>query len=278
MIRQLRRQLKVRLWWQKYWLSLAGVACLSGGLIACASNVKEGSSSAVESPSALADGEAASIADADGTAGTSATGDGAVQARGEILMIGPRPDRDPPLRDCGSLQKQQEMNACAYENYQTVDAELNEAYQQMKAALPQDGKQALETAELAWLEFRDLDCGWERSQFEGGSIAPLIYNSCLETRTNIRINELYEPTAGESSYQAADSALNAAYQQLTEVVESPRDEALVDTQLAWIEYRDRHCEFEANYGARAVTADQCKARLSEKRTRQVRAAVEQNSL
>ena len=140
----------------------------------------------------------------------------------EILLIEPRPDRETPLRNCSNLTKQQEMNACAYENYQTVDAELNDAYQQIKDVLPEAGKQSLETAELAWIEFRDLDCGFERSQFEGGSIAPLIYHSCMEARTNIRINELYEPTVTESSYAVADSALNAAYQGLTNAVSNGR--------------------------------------------------------
>ena len=170
------------------------------------------------------------------------------------------------------------MNACAYENYQVVDAELSAASQQIEKALSAEGKQALKATELAWAEFRDLDCEFERSQFEGGSIAPFVYNSCLEAQTNIRIHELYEPVAGGASYQAADSSLNAAYQGLLEAVDGSREAALVDAQLAWIEYRDRHCTFEASYGAIAIEEDQCKARLSEKRTRQIQNGIEQNNL
>lgn len=255
---------------------------MSFGAIACAPQVEENSRSAVESEPAPISEDAAIATRVDKPDDTADAADAAdyqpTQDRLEILMIGPRPDREPPLQDCGSLKTQQDMNACAYENYQAVDAELNEAYQRLKSALSEDGQQALVAAELAWLDFRDLDCRLERSQFEGGSIAPLIHNSCLEARTNIRINELYEPVASESSYQAADSALNSAYQDLAKVINSPRDETLLDAQLAWIEYRDRHCEFETTYGAADLTADQCKARLSEKRTRQLRAATEQNSL
>ena len=170
------------------------------------------------------------------------------------------------------------MNACAYENYQAVDAELSAVYQQIEKALPEDGKQVLKAAELAWSKFRDLDCEFERSQFEGGSIAPFVYNSCLEAQTNSRIQELSESIAGGASYQAADSALNAAYQSLLETVDSSREAALVDAQLAWIEHRDRHCTFEASYGAIAIEEDQCKARLSEKRTRQIQNGIEQNNL
>ena len=256
------------------WLLLLGIATLCGGAVACAPAIEENAAEKSSDP-ALDDSP---ILDDLSTATDSASADALPSRSDEILLIEPSPDREVPLRDCGSLQKQQAMNACAYENYQTVDAELNAVYQQMRNALSEAGKQSLETAELAWIEYRDLDCGFERAQFEGGSIAPLIYHSCMEARTNIRVNELTGPVVAESSYAAADSALNAAYQGLTGAVSDRRAEGLVDAQLAWIEYRDRHCEFEANYGAAEIQADQCKARLSEKRTRQIRAAIEQSSL
>lgn len=273
------RPLQSRSWPRRLGLVSSGVV-LFGGLIACAPTAEKPSDTVSKNPSAVTDTPVTEAAptDLEDSARSEASSQTLQSDRANWIIIGPRPDRDPPLQDCGSLQKQQAMNACAYENYQTVDAELNEGYQMIKGLLPEEGKQALETAELAWLKFRDLDCEFERSQFEGGSIAPLILNSCLESRTNIRSNELYEPVAGESSYAAADSALNVAYQGLTDAVSDAREDELVETQLAWIEYRDRHCEFEANYGAADITVDQCKARLSEKRTRQIRAGIEQNSL
>lgn len=270
--------LQSRFWRRNLGLVLSGVV-LFGGLVACAPTAENSNDTVLENPVAITDESVTDAAPADSE--NSVGGESnhqPLQDNPEILMIGPRADRNPPLQDCGSLQKQQAMNACAYENYQTVDAELNEGYQMIKGLLPEEGKRSLETAELAWLKFRDLDCEFERSQFEGGSIAPLILNSCLESRTNIRINELYEPVTGQSSYAAADSALNVAYQGLTDAVSDARDEDLVEAQLAWIEYRDRHCKFESNYGAADITVDQCKARLSEKRTRQIRAGIEQNSL
>ena len=193
-------------------------------------------------------------------------------------IIGPRPDRNPPLPDCGNLNAQSAMNACAQKNYQAVDAELNQAYRLLIDGLPEGGQAALETAETAWIDFRDLDCGFERSQFEGGSVAPLIYYNCLEARTTARTDELYEPATIQTSYAAVDGELNAVYQTLMGVLSAPRQEDSAGAQLAWIEYRDRQCEFETAYGPGEISLDQCKARLSEKRTRQLQAAIEQNSL
>lgn len=252
---------------------------LSYGLAACASSVEERDRTSTESSSVTANARRSEISAEIETDDTAASVDNQQLSQREILTIGPRPDRNPPLQDCNNLN-QQEMNICANENYKRVSDELKEVYRQIatETGLTIEGIRALDAADLAWSEYRDLDCDFERSQFEGGSIEPLIYSSCLEARTNIRINELYEPVAGESSYQVADSALNAAYQGLIDTVDGPREETLVDAQLAWIEYRDRQCAFEASYGAADIKEDQCKARLSEQRTRQIRAGIEQNNL
>ena len=198
--------------------------------------------------------------------------------RATSLLLGPRPDREPPLEDCGSLTTQTDMNLCAQKNYARVEEELSFIYQARQKVLPEAGQTALASAESAWTNFRELDCRFERDKYAGGSIAPLIYNTCLTEHTIDRTDELYEPELAQDSYEYADGILNAHYQTLQGLLTDARLSELTDAQLAWIEYRDRHCAFEARYAQLDIQADQCKARLTEERTRQLQAATEQNSL
>lgn len=194
------------------------------------------------------------------------------------LLIGPPGEREAALTDCGSLETQSAMNLCAQQNYAQVDADLNEAYRALKALLPDGGEEALSTAEIAWLQFRDLDCAFERSAFTGGSIAPLIYNTCLTERTIARTNELFYPDLPDISYQEADAQLNETYQALTSALNKDRHNDLAEVQIAWIEYRDRNCAFEILYGPNVIEKSQCLARMSANRTAQLQADLAQSRL
>ena len=55
---------------------------------------------------------------------------------------------------CSDMVTQQEMNSCARDSYEQADAQLNLVYQTLKGDLPDSGQQALQSAELAWIEFR----------------------------------------------------------------------------------------------------------------------------
>lgn len=179
---------------------------------------------------------------------------------------------------CNDPQTQLDMNQCAQQAYKQADAELNQVYQTLHASLSDSGKQSLTDAELAWISFRDLDCDFARDQYEGGSIAPLIYYSCLEALTELRTTEIEETQLPEQSYETADAQLNQAYQDLLAQLRVERGNDFVSAQLAWIEYRDRNCEFEALYGATPIEESQCLARMSTARTDQILTTLEQNSL
>ncbi len=174
-----------------------------------------------------------------------------------------------PDVNCNDRQTQLAMNICSGRDYRAADAELNQVYQALILQQSDSGKAALETAELAWLSFRDIDCTFSKSFYEGGSIAPLIYNSCLEARTVNRTQELRQPQAGNRSYAMADADLNSTYQLLIDKTNETRKDPLVDTQLAWLEYRDRNCAFEARYRPVAINEDQCLARMTETRLQQL---------
>ncbi|MBK4716674.1 MULTISPECIES: lysozyme inhibitor LprI family protein [Tenebrionibacter/Tenebrionicola group] len=92
--------------------------------------------------------------------------------------------------DCGNIQTQQEMNACAAAEYQKADQNLNETYQAiLQRATPQQ-RQLLAEAEQAWIRVRDADCKFVSSGAVGGSAQALVLNQCLTDKTRERINFL----------------------------------------------------------------------------------------
>ena len=87
-------------------------------------------------------------------------------------------------------QTQLEMNETANIKYKKADAELNKVYKQLIAVLDRDEKPLLIQAEKDWVKFRDSHCKFDASQYDGGSIKPLIYSTCLEELTRKRIAEI----------------------------------------------------------------------------------------
>ena len=68
-------------------------------------------------------------------------------------------------------------------SYKIADRQLNQLYQKLRQGLEVDRKRKLETAEFAWIAFRDSACGFEASG--GGNAAR---NQCL-TRLTIQRNQ-----------------------------------------------------------------------------------------
>ena len=94
--------------------------------------------------------------------------------------------------NCNNPQTQAAINECANSSYQNADKRLNRVYQQLLPTLEKSRKQKLIVAQQAWLKFRDTNCEFERSKYEGGSIAPSIYVGCLENLTKLRTQQLQE--------------------------------------------------------------------------------------
>ena len=89
-------------------------------------------------------------------------------------------------------QTQMEMNQVAAQGYYKADAELNKVYKVLMSKLDEKGKALLIKAENDWIKYRDSHCNFEASFYEGGSMQPMIYSSCLESVTMDRIKELKE--------------------------------------------------------------------------------------
>lgn len=95
--------------------------------------------------------------------------------------------------ECIAPQQQQLMNACAYREYEQVDAALNAAWKPAKAFADAIGQgKTLLTAQRAWLAYRDAACEAHASPFEGGSLQPLIRATCLSEITAERTRMLLE--------------------------------------------------------------------------------------
>ncbi|MEH2276093.1 MAG: lysozyme inhibitor LprI family protein [Nostoc sp.] len=112
-----------------------------------------------------------------------------------MTIAGTTPDL--PMRlvqrlNCNNPQTQAAINECRKLSYQNADKKLNQVYQQLLSTLESSRKQKLIAAQVAWIKFRDTNCEFERSRYEGGSIAPTIYFGCLENSTRLRTQQLQE--------------------------------------------------------------------------------------
>lgn len=85
---------------------------------------------------------------------------------------------------------QTEINQCVYRDFQQKDEELNRIYQQYYTKLDGTRKEQLKQAQLVWVNFRDLSCQYEADYYQGGSLAPMVYSSCLKDKTKERISDL----------------------------------------------------------------------------------------
>lgn len=102
--------------------------------------------------------------------------------------------------DCAAAMAQQDLNQCAYQEWEAADAELNDVYGQAMSLLktwdtdlPDDekgGAQALKDAQRAWITFRDKACEAEGFAMKGGSAEPLLVYGCMRQLTEERVGHL----------------------------------------------------------------------------------------
>jgi uncharacterized protein YecT (DUF1311 family) len=87
-------------------------------------------------------------------------------------------------------QTQAEMNQTAIENFKKADNELNQVYKKLVKKLNEKEKKLLVTAQKNWIRFRDSKCEFEKEEYNGGSIQPLIQYTYLTECTEDRIKDL----------------------------------------------------------------------------------------
>ena len=92
--------------------------------------------------------------------------------------------------DPGSLPQQQ-MNACAWADYEAADAVLNRLWPDALAEARRMGAgDRLLAAQRAWIPFRDAACEAEAAVWGEGTMAPFIRATCLTGQTERRIADL----------------------------------------------------------------------------------------
>ncbi|CAM3484171.1 lysozyme inhibitor LprI family protein [Flavobacterium chungbukense] len=87
-------------------------------------------------------------------------------------------------------QTQAEMNQTAINNFNKADIELNQVYKKLLKKVSEKEKNLLITAQKNWIKFRDSKCAFEKEEYNGGSIQPLIYYTCLAECTSDRTKDL----------------------------------------------------------------------------------------
>lgn len=102
-----------------------------------------------------------------------------------------------PAADCRDPKTQLEMNECAWRDYRAADAELNRVYARLVARLDSVGRVRLRAAQRAWLPFRDAQCVFEASGYEGGSLHSFLQGGCLAHLTRERTKQLEAAEAEE---------------------------------------------------------------------------------
>jgi len=97
--------------------------------------------------------------------------------------------------DCDrSDDSQQMMTICASEDFSAADAKLNETYQNLISGSDANTGNLLQSAQRAWIVFRDAECQYATAGSEHGSIHPMEVSACLTRLTNDRINQLTAAT------------------------------------------------------------------------------------
>lgn len=90
---------------------------------------------------------------------------------------------------CTDAASQQELNACAVEQFEKAEAELNRTYRRIASRLGPRHRADLRQSQRAWLKYRDLNCKAE-SGFRSGSLAPAVQAFCLQSSNASRTKEL----------------------------------------------------------------------------------------
>lgn len=109
---------------------------------------------------------------------------------------------------CDAANTQLEMNQCSADEFKKADARLNTVYANLIRLLQKDSGHAqqqsggeqrkpetpavdkLKAVQRQWVRYRDLHCSAVRAQYEGGTISPMMWTTCMTETTNHRIEEL----------------------------------------------------------------------------------------
>ena len=92
---------------------------------------------------------------------------------------------------CNYSGNQQEMNACALQDFEKADSALNAEYKNAMTLLSEAQKENLLQSQRVWLQNRDPQCRAEANEeAEGDSMWQMLFNSCRAKLTEARTSEI----------------------------------------------------------------------------------------
>jgi uncharacterized protein YecT (DUF1311 family) len=93
--------------------------------------------------------------------------------------------------NCVDPQTQLEMNLCSLRDLEVSDKKLNELYKEIVGLIDPKSKPLLVQAQRNWIVVRDNHCKLYEHFYDGGSMMPMMLNSCRKELTDNRIRELH---------------------------------------------------------------------------------------
>ena len=92
--------------------------------------------------------------------------------------------------DCNKNLNQTDLNICTAQEYKKEDQKLNKLYQAYTAKLGSAERKQFTEIQKSWVNYKDKDCQYAAQDYKGGSIYPMILNTCLTEKTKDRIDDL----------------------------------------------------------------------------------------
>ena len=126
----------------------------------------------------------------------------ALLAAGLAGQASGQPSGEPELV-CNGDGPQMQLNICSYQEFQRADAAMNVQWRTTTAVMRAQDRQidrrydrqpgyfdTLLAAQRAWITYRDQHCMSAGFEARGGSMAPLLVNTCMTELTNLRTQQL----------------------------------------------------------------------------------------
>ncbi len=88
--------------------------------------------------------------------------------------------------DCDKAIDTPDINACAKQDQEQVEVELNRVYQKVMKSLSKPDTERL------WVQFREADCDAVYLQHMSGTIRTVMHIGCMQSHAEQRIKELQD--------------------------------------------------------------------------------------
>ncbi|HEX2081634.1 MAG TPA: lysozyme inhibitor LprI family protein [Longimicrobium sp.] len=112
---------------------------------------------------------------------------------------------------CDATRTQLDMYRCAALELAEADSVLNTVWQQVIGEMDPERAPLLRQAQREWIQLRDAECAFERAQFEGGSMAPMVHSFCMTMRTRERTAYLRRVLPDSQGDRQRAEVIDAAY-------------------------------------------------------------------